>query len=163
VLDVPHLAMFGANLHDAAGGVVRRGFGREPFVTYRMSGRDRQHARRALQICADTFFAAGAKEVFLPLLGSDGMDADHYRALDMSRVNARRLECTSQHPLGTCRMGTAPEHSVVDAHGRVWDVDELFIADGSIMPTSLGVNPQLSIMAMATRVAWHLRERPFAA
>lgn len=162
VHDVPHLAVFGANLHDAAGGVVRRGFGREPFVTYRMSGLDRQRARRALQICADTFFAAGAKEVFLPLLGSDGVDADQYRALDLSQVKAGRLECTSQHPLGTCRMGTSAEHSVVDPNGRTWDVDELYIADGSIVPTSLGVNPQLAIMTLATRIAWHLRQRPFA-
>jgi len=160
--DVPHLAIFGANLHDAAGGVVRRGFGREPFVTYRMSRHDRQMARRALQICADTFFAAGAKEVFLPILGADGMTADQYRAFDLASVKAGRLECTSQHPLGTCRMGTNPTHSVVDPTGRTWDVDELFIADGSIVPTSLGVNPQLSIMTMATRIAWKLRERPYA-
>lgn len=159
--DVPHLAVFGANLHDAGGGVVRRGLGREPFVTYRMSAHDRELARRALQICADTFFAAGAKEVFLPLLGTDGVDADQYRALDLSRVKAGRLECTSQHPLGTCRMGTSAEHSVVDPNGRTWDVDELYIADGSIIPTSLGVNPQLAIMTLATRIAWHLRERRY--
>lgn len=161
VLQVPHLAMFGANLHDAAGGVVRRGLGREPFVTYRMGSRDRHTARRALQICAELFFEAGAKEVFLPILGSDGMSPDEFRRFDLEHVKAGRLECTSQHPLGTCRMGTSSEHSIVDPDARVWDVQELFVADGSITPTSLGVNPQLSIMTLATQIAWKLRERPY--
>ena len=57
-------------------------------------------------------------------------------------------------------MGTAVEHSVVDPRGQVWGLRELFIADGSILPSSLGVNPQISVMAMATRLAWQLRERP---
>jgi choline dehydrogenase-like flavoprotein len=43
----------------------------------------------------------------------------------------------------------------------VWDTRELYIADGSIVPTSLGVNPQLAIMTLATRVAWNLRETPY--
>ena len=47
----------------------------------------------------------------------------------------------------------------VDERGKLWGLEGLFVADGSIVPTSLGVNPQLSIMAMATRIAWKLRER----
>ena len=54
---------------------------------------------------------------------------------------------------------TGSEHnSVVDGDGRVWNVPGLYIADGSILPTSLGVNPQLSIMSVATRVAWRMRD-----
>jgi choline dehydrogenase-like flavoprotein len=56
-------------------------------------------------------------------------------------------------------MGTSAHHAVVDPDGQSFEVRELFVADGSILPTSLGVNPQLSIMAMATRIAWKLRER----
>lgn len=156
-----HLAIFGANLHDDPGGVVRRGLGREPLVTYRMSDRDQARLPRALQICADTFFAAGAREVFLPVLGLDGLDADSYRRLDLSRLPPRRLECTSQHPLGTCRMGVDASRSVVDIEHRAHDVRELYVVDGSAVPTSLGVNPQLSIMTLATRAAWCMRERRF--
>lgn len=155
---IAHLAMFGANLHDAGGGRVRQGLGRDPFVLYRMGAKDRAAARRALRICADTFFAAGAKEVFLPILGLDGLDADQFRAFDLDRISARRLECTSQHPLGTCRMGVSPEDSVVNPWGEAWDLPGLHLVDGSIVPTSLGVNPQLSIMTLATRIAWKLRE-----
>jgi choline dehydrogenase-like flavoprotein len=157
-LAIPHLAMFGANLHDAGNGRVRKGLGRDPFVTYRMSAHDRATARRALRICADTFLAAGAKEIFLPVLGMDGMDADRVRAFDFDRIPARRFECASQHPLGTCRMGTSETNSVVNQWGAAWDVSGLHLVDGSIVPTSLGVNPQLSIMTLATRIAWQLRE-----
>jgi choline dehydrogenase-like flavoprotein len=56
-------------------------------------------------------------------------------------------------------MGTAKDHSVVDDTGKVWGLRELYVVDASILPTSLGVNPQISVMAMATRLAHKLRER----
>jgi len=160
---IPYLAIFGANLHDQAGGRVRRGIGREPFVYYKMSPRDRTSVRLALQIAADTFFAAGAVEVFLPVIGLDGLSADAFRTLDLSKISMRRLECSSQHPLGTCRMGTSPQESVIDPNGQTWDVKELYVADGAAVPSSLGVNPQLAIMTLATRLAYYLREKPFVA
>jgi choline dehydrogenase-like flavoprotein len=55
-------------------------------------------------------------------------------------------------------MSTSPDGGVIDNWGRVWDVDNLYLADGSIVPTSLGVNPQVTIMAMATRIAWRMRD-----
>jgi choline dehydrogenase-like flavoprotein len=109
---------------------------------------------------AEIFFAAGAREVFLPILGERGVTADRLRTMNIDHVPATRIECASQHPLGTCRMGTQPEHSVVNPDGETWDVKDLYVVDGSILPTSLGVNPQLSIMSMATRLAWKMRERP---
>lgn len=59
-------------------------------------------------------------------------------------------------------MGMTREHSVVDTFGKVWDTRELFVVDGGIVPTSLGVNPQLTIMTLATRIAHRLRETPLA-
>jgi choline dehydrogenase-like flavoprotein len=147
-------------IHDDAGGRVSHVLGQR-VITYRMSRRDSAAVSRVLSLTAETFFAAGAKEVFLPVFGLGPYDADRFRALDLDGLPRRRLECSSQHPLGTARMGTSPEHAVVDPDGRCWELDELFVADGSVMPTSLGVNPQETIMAMATRIAWKLRERPF--
>jgi choline dehydrogenase-like flavoprotein len=108
---------------------------------------------------AGVWFAAGAREVFLPVLGLGGIDADALRTLDLESIPKKRLECASQHPLGTCRMGISPADSVVDPSGKTWELDELYVADGSIVPTSLGVNPQLSIMTLATRIAWKLRDQ----
>jgi choline dehydrogenase-like flavoprotein len=66
----------------------------------------------------------------------------------------------STHVQGTCRMGSDPERSVVDADGRVWGVDRLYVGDGSVVPRTLSVNPSLTIMALASRLAGHLHDDP---
>lgn len=57
------------------------------------------------------------------------------------------------HLVGGCRMGTSPEESVCDADHRVWGVPNLYVADGSVMPTQGSANPALTIMALASRLA----------
>jgi choline dehydrogenase-like flavoprotein len=64
------------------------------------------------------------------------------------------------HVQGTCRMGSDPERSVVDADGQSWDVKGLYVGDGSLVPRTLSVNPSLTIMALATRLADHLDADP---
>jgi choline dehydrogenase-like flavoprotein len=155
---IPHLAAFGGMIHDDAGGRVHDVLGR-PLMTYRMSRKNRAVVPGLLRKMANIFFAAGAREVILPVLGLPAVTPDALRTLDLEHVPGKMLECGSQHPLGTCRMGTSAHHAVVDPDGETYEVKGLYVADGSILPTSLGVNPQLSVMAMATRIAWKLRER----
>jgi choline dehydrogenase-like flavoprotein len=57
------------------------------------------------------------------------------------------------HLVGGARMGSSPDDSVVDASHRVWGVDNLFVVDGSVMPTQGSANPALTIMALADRCA----------
>jgi len=63
------------------------------------------------------------------------------------------------HQVGTCRMGTDPEASVLDVHCKAHDLDNLYVVDGSFFPSNAGVNPALTIMANALRVGDHLRDR----
>jgi choline dehydrogenase-like flavoprotein len=63
------------------------------------------------------------------------------------------------HLVGGCRMGAEPETSVVDAEHRAWDVPNLFLCDGSVMPTQGSANPALTIMALASRLAALLKEK----
>ncbi len=148
-------------IHDEGGGTVLPGPGREPIVTYRMSAADRARVPKIVRALAETYMAAGAREIFPPILGLErGLTPDEFRAFDLEALPMRRFEVSSQHPLGTARMGADDRSSVVDGDGRAWDLDELYVVDGSILPTSLGVNPQLSIMSIATRLAWRMRERP---
>jgi choline dehydrogenase-like flavoprotein len=157
--DVPHMAVFGGMIHDEGGGTLRVGPGREPLVTYRMSKRDKATVPTLITHLAESFFAAGAKEVFPPIVGHAPVGPDAFRKLDVSSIPARRIECSSQHPLGSCRMGAHAKNSVVDPDGESWEMRNLFVADGSVVPTSLGVNPQVSIMTMAMRIAHKIRER----
>ena len=66
----------------------------------------------------------------------------------------------STHVQGTCRMGSDPARSVVDADGRVWGIDRLYVGDGSVVPRTMSVNPSLTIMALASRLADHLHSDP---
>jgi choline dehydrogenase-like flavoprotein len=103
---------------------------------------------------ARVYLAAGAK-VVLPLIhGFDELrgEADLAR-LRQARLKARDFEPTAYHPLGTACMGIDPERSVVGPDHLAHDVPGLYITDGSVMPSSLAVNPQVTIMAMATRAA----------
>ena len=84
----------------------------------------------------------------LPAIGS-AADLDKITAVDCKPSDVRP---TGFHPMGTARMGRRGE-GVVDSWGRHHDVRNLFVADGSIFPTCVAVNPQISIMAFATRIA----------
>ncbi|MBZ5537283.1 MAG: GMC family oxidoreductase [Acidobacteriia bacterium] len=64
------------------------------------------------------------------------------------------------HPLGGCFMGESKELSVTNPHGEVWDYPGLYVADGSLIPTALSVNPSLTVSALAERVAfWMIHQR----
>jgi choline dehydrogenase-like flavoprotein len=63
------------------------------------------------------------------------------------------------HLVGGCPMGFDPEASVVDADHRVWDTPNLFLADGSVMPTQGAANPALTVMALSSRLAERLHQK----
>lgn len=158
-----NLAMFGGMIHDDGGGRVMRAFGRDPLMLYKMSAKDRVSLARLVQVLGEAYLEAGAQELYLPILGHAPVTADAFRRLDLSEISPARYECSSQHPLGTTRMGSDAKNSVVDVHGEVWDIDELFVVDGGVLPSSLGVNPQLSIMAMAQRFAQGMLDKTLPA
>ena len=66
----------------------------------------------------------------------------------------------STHVQGTCRLGDDPARSVVDRNGESHEVARLFVGDASLVPRTLSVNPSLTIMALATRLAEHLDSDP---
>ena len=153
------LAMFGFLVADEPNGRVRVNGGR-PIVTYRMSRGDLEKVRRGLRILSEVFFAAGAERIYLPVAGIEEhgtLDAA-LAALDRP-LDAWALELAAFHPLGTARMGTSERDGVLDPDLQTWAVRDLYVVDGGVFPTSLGVNPQLTIMAMATRAAEHLAAR----
>ena len=76
-----------------------------------------------------------------------------------TRIRPHDVEVSAYHPLGTARMGADPRMSVVDAEHQVHDTPGLYVVDGASVPSSLGVNPQVTIMALATRAADKLAKR----
>jgi len=156
----PHLAMFGFMVEDEpVGRVWTTPMGR-PFITYNLSLKDRKRVQKGLEVLAELFFAAGAERIFLPIAGHE-----EQRSLETARIaigadfDPIALEMAAFHPLGTARMSASSRLGVVDSDLESWDIPGLYVVDGSVVPSALGVNPQITIMGLATRAAelLHLR------
>jgi choline dehydrogenase-like flavoprotein len=115
---------------------------------------------QAMRIMAEVFLTSGAKQVHLPLFGSTPVrNPDDLKFLTEPGVPARMVECITFHPLGSARMGVDAQRGVVSPTGESFELPGLYVSDGSLFPTSIGVNSQLPIMTMATRIARGLREK----
>jgi choline dehydrogenase-like flavoprotein len=125
-----------------------------PVVTYNLNDADVARLKRGVELLARVFFAAGARAVIGPVHGFDELrsmaDVDRLAA---AHVRASDFTLSAHHPLGTARMGRDPASSVVGADHQLHGGPGLYVVDGSVVPTSLGVNPQVTIMSLATRAA----------
>jgi choline dehydrogenase-like flavoprotein len=149
-----HLACFGVMIEDHSRGRVRRGPGGRPLITYRIDDHDTARLKRAAEILARVYFAAGARSVFPMVHGFDELRGeDDLARFRNARLKARDFDLSAYHPLGTARMGRDARSSVVGQDHQVHDTPGLYVADGSVVPTSPAVNPQVTIMALATRAA----------
>jgi choline dehydrogenase-like flavoprotein len=148
-----HVASFGFLVEDSSRGSVSA-IGGQPVIRYWLDDKDVSHIKRGLDVLAQIYFAAGAKKVHTPISGFDILESpDDLAKLRRAKISARDLDLSAYHPLGTARMGIDPAHSVVDQDHQCHDTRGLYIVDGASVPSSLGVNPQVTIMAMATRAA----------
>ena len=143
--DYRRLAQFGLMVSDSSRGSVRAVAGR-PLIRYDIDAADLLRFRAGLARIRELFEAAGAREVYLPLPGN----------VSPERARPRDLKLMAFHPLGTARADARPTRGVIDGDLAVHGVRGVYVADGSAVPSSLGVNPQLTIMALATRLAFRL-------
>jgi hypothetical protein len=143
--DYRRLAQFGLMVSDSSRGRVHVLRGR-PVIRYDLDDADLERFRTGLRKLEQLFVAAGAREVLLPL--RPGVSPD--------RAGRGDLKLMAFHPLGTARADARAEHGVVDATLQVHGAAGVYVADGSAVPSALGVNPQLTIMALATRLAFTL-------
>ncbi|HEY1811307.1 MAG TPA: FAD-dependent oxidoreductase [Kofleriaceae bacterium] len=148
-----HVASFGFLVEDTSRGSVSEVMG-QPVIRYWLGDEDVAHIKRGLDVLAQIYFAAGARRVHLPVAGFDVLESvDDLGKLRRSTIRARDLDLSAYHPLGTARMGLDPASSVVGPDHQCHDTPDLYVVDGASVPTALGVNPQVTIMAMATRAA----------
>jgi glycine/D-amino acid oxidase-like deaminating enzyme len=152
---LPHLASLGPLAADSTrNGRVWGEFKGLPAIRYSLTPSDVERLKRGLLRCMEIAVAAGARHLYPGVLNHPSLDVK--RGLDRFRraqLSAADLVLASYHPLGTCEMGADARTSVVGFDHQSHDVPGLFIVDGSTVRGPLGVNPQLTIMAMATRAA----------
>jgi len=153
-----HAAVAGLFVSDSGSGrVIRLPRARDPLMTYRLAPEDARALCEGIALVAEIFFAAGAESVYTGVAGV--AELRHPRqaaALREGRFGPAALQPTGFHPMGTARMGRDAARAVTDSWGAVRGVPGLHVADASLFPSCLGVNPQVSIMAFATRIARRL-------
>jgi len=146
-------AIAGVLLRDADSGQVRAGATR-PEIHYQMSAADGQRMQRAIVAAAEAFLAAGATVALTghqpPVFVRGPRDIASVWA---APTVAGRLANFSFHQMGTARMGGSRRQDVTDPTGKLWGVDNLYVADASLFPTASGVNPQITVYGLADVVA----------
>ena len=152
-----HYAMAGILLQDEPVGRVSLEGPFGSMIFYRLTSGDSKMMIEGMKNAARIFFATGATRVITShrkktvLYGEDDLTL-----IDERGVGNLDINLGSGHPQGGNRMGGNPRTSVVDSYGKFHGIENLFVCDASIFPSSLGVNPQLTVMSLAVRTAEHI-------
>jgi choline dehydrogenase-like flavoprotein len=161
-----NVTVCGILLRDRDGGRVVTGRDGRPRVHYELSGYDAKHLRAAMLGGAQVLAAAGAKELFTlqqpPLQMTPGGPGwlDRFAAgVDARGLDRCRMALISFHQMASCAIGADPGRGVVGETGECFEAPGLYVADGSAFVTSSGVNPMITIMAIADHVARGIAER----
>ncbi|EYF03364.1 GMC family oxidoreductase N-terminal domain-containing protein [Chondromyces apiculatus] len=148
-----HLAAFTAMIHDHTAGEVQPDGDLGLRIDYWPDAADRQELCRGLHGCAALLFAAGARRVIVPSrptrIYERGDSIEELKTLTLTRG---AMDVTAVHPMASVPMGDDPAVAAVSSEGKHHHLGGLWVGDGSLFPTSIGVPPQLSIYAMGLHV-----------
>jgi choline dehydrogenase-like flavoprotein len=156
---LPNLSLTGILLRDSGSGRVADRDGTSQ-VGYRLARKDVAHMRKGIEAGVRILEAAGAREIFTSQAayvayrpGQRGGVEAYMDEVDRHGYGPDQMGYVSFHQMGSCRMGVDPKTSVIGPDHRAHEVRGLFVADGSAFPSSSGVNPMITIMAMAHRAS----------
>ena len=154
-----NLASTGVHLSDRSSGRVGLAGDGSLRIGYRLTRDDARRLSFGIARAAELFYAAGAREVYPQISGLPTLRRERIADLEASPPPRSRMRLEAFHPMGTARMDADPRRGVVATDGAVHGAEALYIADASLLPTSIGVNPMMTIIAMASRVARQMAER----
>lgn len=155
--DLKYYAMAGVLVRDQSNGNIELVNGKAK-IHYEISELDLKTASEGLSRLAEIWFDLGAKEVITEHIDMPRLKSkeDIPIFVDTILKNPKGINFASAHPQGGNRMGEDSSTCVVDSHCKVHDFNNLFVCDASVFPTSVGVNPQITIMALAVMTADHI-------
>jgi long-chain-alcohol oxidase len=161
-----HISAIGVLLRDRDGGRVTTDPEGHPVAHYALTSFDRAHLRSGFIGAARILEAAGARQIFSPHAkwcsyepGRRGSLVTFTKAMDSAGWDSVRLALFSFHIQGTARLGGSPKTSATNPDGEVWEARNLYVMDSSSFPSASGVNPMISIEAIAHRNASALAAR----
>lgn len=146
---------------ESQGGSVRLREDNSPVLDYPITDYLKQGFIKAYLAMAELQFAAGAKSLSAAHHDAQDWTSWHQARQAIAQLSMEPLRAAlfSAHVMGGCTMGNSAKTSVVNQHGEHHQIANLNVIDGSLFPTSIGANPQLSIYAMAAKQASHLATR----
>ena len=159
--DYNRMVVAGCLIEDSTTGRVQMRPGIGPVVSYQITSADAARIVRGISLTAELMFAAGATRVMLPFAGVP----DLCTRADLENLQARSIpldtiELLTVHVMGTARMSEDRRRGVVSSFGVFHDAEGLFVADASLFPGPIGVNPMETILALVTRnAAWLIEHR----
>jgi choline dehydrogenase-like flavoprotein len=153
MLDFAHVGSNGVHLTDHSQGRV--GLRRDGSLraTYRLGDDDARRLAFGIARAAEIHFAAGATEVYpnIPSVGT--LRPSQLAEFEATAFKPSELRLEAFHPMGTARIAADPGEGVCGIDGAVHGTEGLYVADASLFPTSVGVNPMMTVIAFAKRVA----------
>ena len=154
-----HIGSTGVDLSDRSAGRVGLAGDGSLRITYRLTDDDAARLVFGIARAAELLYAAGASEVYPQIAGIPTIPKTRIGDLEASPPATGALRLEAFHPMGTARLHADPAAGVVGTDGAVHGTEALYVADGSLLPSSIGVNPMMTIIAMASRIARGLAER----
>jgi choline dehydrogenase-like flavoprotein len=151
--DYDHMAVFTAMIHDRSTGRVRPSGELGVDIQWWPNEADRRELCFGLARAAELLFAAGAREVIIPTRPVRILKpSDSLAWIEELELEPGLIQITAVHPMGTVPMDDDPARAAVNSRGEHHHVEGLWVADGSLFPSSIGVPPQMSIYAMGLHV-----------
>jgi choline dehydrogenase-like flavoprotein len=154
-----HFGLIGAMVHDESVGRVVLGGPLGTILEYELTSGDAAIMIEGMKNAARVLLSEGATRVITSHKKQTVVRGeDDLYLLKQRGVSPLDLNLASAHPQGGNVMGGDPKRAVVDSHSKAYGFDNLFVCDASVFPTAVGVNPQLTVMALASRLGEHLGE-----
>ncbi len=154
----PRVATIIAMLHDHSAGRVTPGRGEKIHISYGLDREDYAQMALGLREAARILLAAGATRVMIPLSPPRWVSTEaEIERITVSDLGPLSPAMVAVHPMSTLWMGRDPRRSVVNSQGEHHQVKGLFVADGSLFPTSIGGPPQIPIYTLARHVGRSVR------
>ena len=159
VANFDHIASIGVHLHDRSEGRVGLTSNGSLRLSYRLLAEEARTIQFGIARAAEIHFAAGATEVYPNVGPIPVIEYGRLPEFEAKRLEPADLRLEAFHPMSTARMGADPAASVCDPDGAIRGTVCLYVADASLLPTSVGVNPMMTIIACSAHVARGLAAR----
>jgi choline dehydrogenase-like flavoprotein len=153
------IASTGIHLSDRSSGRVGLARDGSLRISYQLIREDAERLVFGIARAAEILYAAGASEVYPQISGIVTLPRGRIADLESSPPPRKALRLEAFHPMGTARMDADPNRGVTGTDGAVHSAEGLYVADASLLPSSIGVNPMMTIVAVASRVAHQIADR----